>query len=438
MSVIAHDLLEEHVLEIVREARDEIVGLTGELIRCDTTARDVGDPARDEERLQRLLAAHLASLGADVDVWEPHDTGTGNRFIPDHLEFRGRPQLLARLSGAGAGPTLLLNGHIDAVDVEPREQWSSDPFAPEVREGRLYGRGAADMKGGIAAQLVALESLRRAGVRLAGDVLFSAVTDEESSGAGAWATIEHGLAADAGIVGEPTGFDAWVACRGILKPRITLEGRAGHSQMPQVDWRQGGAVNAIEKQAPVLAAIAELRAEWSTRDDHQHPYLAPGDIVPVLVSGGTWDVTYPASCTLVCDVHYLPGHFHEDFHAEAVKREIMAKITAVAADDTWLAEHPPRFHWEWDVPPAEIPADSPLVRVALGAGSAVGRPGAVGGLNSWHDAAFFTRFGGVPTFSYGGGSLMTAHAVDECVPVDDLVDHCGAVALTTMRYCGVA
>ena len=417
MSVAPEGKLEERVLEVVHEARDEIVGLAGELIHCDTTARDVGD---------------------DVDLWEPPETGSGNRFIPDHLDFRGRPQMLARLPGGG-GPTLLLNGHIDAVDVEPRAQWSSDPFTPEVRDGRLYGRGTADMKGGIAAQLVALECLRRAGVRLAGKVLFSTVTDEESSGAGAWTTIEHGLKADAGVVGEPTGFDAWVACRGILKPHITLEGRAGHSQMSQPDWRQGGAVNAIEKQVPILAAIAALRAEWRARPDHQHPYLAPGDIVPVLVSGGTWDVTYPASCTVVCDAHYLPGHFSKDSGAAATKREIVERITAAAAAaDPWLAEHPPRFAWEWDVPPAEIPADSPLVRIVLGAGSAVGRPGVVGGLNSWHDAAFFTLFGGVPSFSYGGGSLMTAHAVDECVPVDDLVDHCAVIALTAMRFCGVA
>lgn len=438
MSLVPEGKLEERVLEAAHEARDEIVGLAGELIRRDTTARDVGDEARDEDELQRLLAARLVALGVGVDLWEPPETGSGNRFIPDHLDFRGRPQMLARLPGGGGGPTLLLNGHIDAVDVEPRAQWSSDPFTPEVRDGRLYGRGAVDMKGGIAAQLVALECLRRAGVRLAGEVLFSTVTDEESSGAGSWTTIEHGLKADAGMVGEPTGFDAWVACRGILKPRITLEGRAGHSQMPQPDWRQGGAVNAIEKQVPILAAIAALRAEWRARPDHQHPYLAPGDIVPVLVSGGTWDVTYPASCTLVCDVHYLPGHFSKDSGAAATKREIVEKITAAAAADPWLAEHPPRFAWEWDVPPAEIPADSPLVRIVLGAGSAAGRPGAVGGLDSWHDAAFFTLFGGVPSFSYGGGSLMTAHAVDECVPVDDLVDHCAVVALAAMRFCGVA
>lgn len=430
--------LEEKVVEIVRGARDEIVGLTAELVACDTTARDVGDEARDEERLQRLLAARLRSIGAEVDLWEPPETGSGNRFIPDHLDFRGRPQLLARQRGDAGGRTLLLNGHIDAVDVEPRERWSSDPFVAEVRDGLLYGRGAADMKGGIAAQLVALECLRRAGARTTGEVLFSAVTDEESSGAGAWTTIEHGLKADAGVVGEPTGFDAWVACRGILKPTITLEGRAGHSQVPQPDWREGGAVNAIEKLAPILAAIADLRAEWRARDDHRHPYLAPGDIVPVLIKGGTWDVTYPASCELVCDVHYLPGHFDPTSHAEAVKREIVGRLTAAATADPWLAAHPPRFAWEWDVPPAEIPAESPLVGIALAAGERVGRTGRVGGLNSWHDAAFFTLIGGVPTFSYGGGSLGRSHAVDECVPVDDLVDHAAAVALMIMRYCGVS
>jgi acetylornithine deacetylase len=438
MSLAPEGKLEERLLETVREARDEIVELASELIRCDTTARNVGDEARDEDKLQRLLAARLRALDTEVDLWEPPETASGNRYIPDHLDFRGRPQLLARLSGHGDGPTLLLNGHIDAVDVEPRAQWSNDPFTPTVRNGRLYGRGAADMKGGIAAQLVALECLRRAGVRLMGDVLFSTVTDEESSGAGAWTTIEHGLKADAGVVGEPTGFDAWVACRGILKPRITLEGRAGHSQMPQPDWRKGGAVNAIEKQAPILAAIAALRTEWCARPDHQHPYLAPGDIVPVLVSGGTWDVTYPASCTLTCDVHYLPGHFSKDSGAAAVKLEIVEKLTAAAAADPWLAEHPPSFAWEWDVPPAEIAADSPFVSIALGAGSAVGRRGVVGGLDSWHDAAFFTLFGDVPSFSYGGGSLMTAHAVDECTPVDDLVDHCAVIALAAMRFCGVA
>ena len=175
-------------------------------------------PPRDEAKLQGILAARLQALGAEVDLWEPEPTGKGNRFVPDELDFAGRPQLAARLAGAGGGRTLLLNGHIDAVDAEPVDTWTSHPFRAEVRERLLYGRGGNDMKGGIACLLFALETrCARAGVS-AGDVVFCANTDEESSGAGSLACVAHGVRADAGICAEPTDFDAWVACRGTVKP----------------------------------------------------------------------------------------------------------------------------------------------------------------------------------------------------------------------------
>jgi len=147
--------------------------------------------ARDEDKLQRLLAARLTKLGARTDLWEPAPTGADSRFLPAGLDFVGRPQLAAILPGAGGGRSLLLNGHIDAADVAPREQWLSDPFTVEERDGSLYGRGVCDMKGGVACLVVALETLSRLGVRLAGDVVFCTVTDEESSGpaaAGPWNT----------------------------------------------------------------------------------------------------------------------------------------------------------------------------------------------------------------------------------------------------------
>ena len=247
--------LEERVVEAVLGARDELVGLVAELVACDTTARLPGEPARDEDKLQRLLAARLAQIGARIDLWEPAPVGAGSRFLPAGLDFAGRPQLAAVLPGAGGGRSLLLNGHIDAVDVAPREQWLSDPFAVEERDGSLFGRGVSDMKGGIAGLVVALETLSRLGVRLAGDVVFCTVTDEESSGAGGRMAVERGVKADAGIAAEPTDFDAWVSCRGTVTPTITVEGRAGHAEMPQPDWREGGAVNAIEKLVPLLDGI---------------------------------------------------------------------------------------------------------------------------------------------------------------------------------------
>ena len=159
--------------------------------------------------------------------------------------------------------------------------------------------------------------------------------------------------------------------------------------------------------------------------------------MPVLVDGGTWDVTYPAFCHLTLDCHYLPGQWHPTLGAEPVKAEIRERIDGAAAHDPWLATHPIAWEWEWEVPPAEIAADHPLVTTVLAAAAAVGRPSRVGGLNSWHDAATFTLHGAIPTFSFGPGGMDTAHAVDECVAIDELLDTAAAVALAAMRWCGV-
>ena len=451
--------LEAAVVAEVRRRRDELIALTSELIALDTTARDAGAPPRAEAELQRVLAARLRALGAEIDLWEPGPTGEGGRFVPPGLDFVGRPQLIARLPGAAVGgaPTrsLLLTGHIDAVDVEPREQWSSEPFVAVERDGLLYGRGANDMKGGLAALVVALEALHAvagsAGVRdrgplgLAGDVVFASVTDEESSGMGSWSVVERfrerGVRLDAGLCAEPTEFEAWVACRGIFKPRLTIPGRAGHSQEPQPGWREGGAVNAIAFLAPILREIEAINADWRRRPDMRHAYLAPGDIVPVLVDGGTWDVTVPPFCHLTLDCHYLPVHWRGDQGADAVKTEIRERIDDAAAahpgNDGWLAEHPIVWEWEWEVPPAEITADHPLVRTVLETAAGLGHPSRPGGLNSWHDAATFTLHGGIPTFSYGPRGMNTAHAVNECVAIDELVDTAAIVAASALRWCGV-
>ncbi len=429
--------LEEHIVEAVHAARDELVGLAAELVACDTRARLPGEPARDEEKLQRLLAGRLEAHGAEPDVWEPEPTGEGDRFVPAGLDFVGRPQLAAVLPGSGGGRSLLLNGHVDAVDVEPRDQWLSDPLRLTERDGYLYGRGANDMKGGIAGMAIALDALHRQGVRLAGDVVFCTVTDEESSGAGGRAAVEHGVRADAGIAAEPTDFDAWVSCRGTVTPTITVAGRAGHAEMPQAGWREGGAVNAIEKLVTVLGGVGALREEWKTRPDHAHPLLAPGDIVPTVVQGGTWIVTIPASCAVTCDITYLPNHVDADGTGKAVEAEVIDRLNKAVAGDPWFAEHPLRFTWSDDVVPAEMPADHPLVTTALGCAAALGRAGKPAGLNSWHDAATFTR-AGTPTFSFGPDGIETAHAVNERVGVQALVDFSAAIALTAVRWCGVA
>jgi acetylornithine deacetylase len=429
--------IEERVVAAVSKARDDLVALATELVACDTTAREVGEPPRDEERLQRLLAARLGALEAEVDLWEPASTGSGNRHVPDDLTFEGRPQLAARLAGSGGGRSLLFNGHIDAVSPEPIECWSSPPFAAQVRGGQLYGRGVLDMKSGIAAMLVALETLRRLDVRLAGDLVFCTVTDEESSGAGGWAAVNHGVSADAGICAEPTDFDVWIACRGSLTPTITALGRAGHAELRQPHWRAGGAVNAIDKMRTVLEAIDRLREDWRTRPDMQHTYLSPGDMITTVITGGEWEVTYPSSCRLVSEVTYLPAQVGEDGTARALEDEIRQTIDRAAAADPWLREHPLEWSWDCDVVPAEIDARHPIVDAALASGAAVGRSGRLAGFDSWYDGATFTRFGSTPTVGFGPGHTMAAHTIDESIAVDDIVRFTAAAAVLAMRWCGI-
>ncbi len=439
---------EQRVCAAIASRQDDLVALAADLIRFDTTAREVGDPPREEAALQGYLSERLARAGAEIDLFEPDATGmAGAPLVPPGLDFAGRPQLIARMPGAGSrsGPALLFNGHIDVVSAEPRAEWTSDPFAPEVRDGRLYGRGACDMKGGIAAMAFATEVLSSLGVRRAGDLVVATNTDEESSGAGGSALVRRGLRADAGIVTEPTDFRVWVACRGSEYGVVRVPGRPGHAEVRHPDWRAGGAVNAIEKAGVVLEAIAGLRERWAADERWRHPHVSVPSLLPTVVQGGEWPVTYPSSCALTIAVMYVPAQADADGWGSAVRREVEAWILARCAErDDWLAEHPPVFDW-WPngVMPMEIDPSVPVVETMLDASADVGRRRELGGLDSWYDGATFTHLAGIPSIGFGPPGFdpegaTVAHTIDEYVPVDGLVGCAQALAVAAMRFCGVA
>jgi acetylornithine deacetylase len=436
---------ERRVCAAIAQRRDDLVDLASALIAFDTTAREVGDPPRQEEALQRYLAERLGAVGADIDLFEPAgDELSGAPLVPPGLDFAGRPQLIATLRGRGSGPALLFNGHIDVVSAEPRGDWASDPFAPEVRGGRLYGRGACDMKGGIAAMALAAETLSGLGMLLVGDLVVATNTDEESSGAGGMALVRRGLSADAGIVTEPTGYRVWVACRGSEYGVVRVPGRAGHAEVHQPDWRAGGAVNAIEKAAVVLEAIASLRRAWAGTTGLEHRLLSAPALLPTMVRGGTWPVTYPSLAELTIAVMYLPAQADERGWGGAVRAEVEQWIRRECARDDWLAEHPPTIEW-WPngVMPMEIAEHEPVVGAMLEATADVGHASRLGGLDSWYDGATFTHLAGIPSIGYGPPGFdpdgaTVAHTVDEYVPVDGLVACAQGLAVAAMRFCGLA
>ena len=436
---------ERNVCDAIAADGDKLVALASELIGFDTTARDVGDPARDEQALQDCLSKRLGEAGAEVDVFEPDaDAMQGKPLVPPGLDFAGRPQLIARQRGAGGGRSLVFNGHIDVVSAEPRRAWASDPFVAQLRDGKLYGRGACDMKGGVAAMVFALESLAALGIRLNGDLLVATNTDEESSGAGGSALVEHGLRADAGIVTEPTGFDVWVACRGSEYGVVTVPGRPGHAEVNQPDWHQGGAVNAIEKAGVLLDAIASLRREWAARAGFDHPFLSRPALLPTMARSGEWPVTYPATCDLTIAVMYLPVQADATGWGADVRAEVERWIARETAKDGWLAANPPVIKW-WPngVMPFEIPTSEPIVDTVMHATSDAGYPGSLSGLDSWYDGATLTSLAGIPSVGYGppgfdAEGVSVAHMIDEFVPIDGLVASAQGLAVSAMRFCGAA
>jgi acetylornithine deacetylase len=431
------DELERRICARIAEREGDLVVLLQALIGFDTTTHVPGAPAREEAALQAYLAHRLRGAGASVDVSEPDPAMiAGHRMVPEGFTFAGRPQLVARFPGTGGGRTLLFNGHVDVVDAAPLRDWEHPPFDGVVADGSVHGRGACDMKGGVACMVFAAEVLAELGVRLAGDLLVNAVTEEESTGAGGLVSART-LKADGAIVPEPSGLDVWPACRGSLLATVTVDGRAGHAGIPQPDPDDGGAVNAIEKMAIVLEAIRSLREQWAHR--YRHPYLSAPDVVPTVVHGGEWLVSYPSSCQLECHLEYLPEQADAEGWGSAVESEFVEWIHRAAAADPWLAAHPPRVTWRLGgVPPAEVAVDEPIVRVALEAARSVGRRAQLAGMDNWHDGAMLTIEAGIPAVCLGPGSLSMAHTTSEHVPITDLVACAQALAVSALRYCGPA
>lgn len=412
--------IEPRVTDLLASRRDELVDLAATLIGFDTRASTHGEVGGEESALQALLADRLRAAGFAVDLFEP-------------LDLRGRPQLIARAIGRGDGRSLLLNGHVDVVSVEPRSAWATDPFRARVRDGRLIGRGACDMKGGVAAMILAAEALAELEVPLSGDLIVNTVTDEESTGAGTLACIARGLRADGCLVPEPTSGHVWLGARGAMLAEVEVHGRAGHTGLARGDELDGPGVGAIEAIGPVLAAVAQLREEWWRS---RAPGESPGWIVPTHIAGGEWIVTHPESCRVQLHVTFSAEQADAGGWGGPVRSEIEERIRVVAHADPWLASHPPTVRWSVEVPAVAVDAGDPIVGTALGSAAALGHDAGIATRTTWLDTASLTR-AGTPAIGFGPGDVEVAHTVDESVDVDELVRAAQLLAVTAMRFCGV-
>lgn len=429
--------LREDLDRTISAAADAVAEATQALVRFETVSVDLlSDPdpdVSDEAALQVWVAERLERSGFEVDQWEPDANELSSPLIPSWHHWRGRPITVGVKRGSGRGRSLIINGHVDVVAPGEAERWASPPFAAELRDGRIYGRGAVDMKGGIAAALIAVEALSTHGVELGGDLIFQAVTDEEIGGMGTIAAAERGYRADAALIPEPSGLDLWVTTRGIIHARLGIEGRSAHAEMNQPHWRDGGGVNAAHKAVRISRELIALGESWSRDPERTHPLVSPPGLHVTSIHGGSYIANIPESCELLVNATYAPSQGGGD----EVRIEMEQAVGRACEGDDWLQEHPPSWTWMLDYPSSEIDAGAHIVTAAQAAARRVGGGGELVGLDSGFDGALLSTIYGIPSPAFGPGDLRRAHATDEWVGVSELVDAARAYAQVIVDWCGV-
>lgn len=409
-------------LDAVDEAR--VVALLQDLLRVPSITGTA-----EESEAQHRLAGRLAAAGMDVDLW-PVDlpATTADPQFPGLEAPRDEAWGLVGTWGGEQGPTLVLNGHIDVVPPGDPALWTTDPWSAEVRAGSVLGRGACDMKAGLAAQVAAVEALAAAGVRLRGRVQLQSVVGEEDGGLGTFATLRRGYRGDAAVIAEPTSTQLVTASAGALTFRLRVPGRAAHGSM-----RLAG-VDVLDKYLLVHAALRGLESRRNRRADPLLSRFAlPYPLSVGSVHAGDWASTVP-------DLLVAEGRLGVaiDEPVEQARAQLEATVADVCAADPWLAEHPVQVQW-WggQFASGRLAAGTGLEQLVAGAHTAVtGRQPQVQGVTYGSDQRLLTGLGGVPTLLYGPGDVALAHSPDESVPVAELVEVTRALVLLAARTCG--
>lgn len=401
--------------------QEALVALASELISIQS---DGGN----EAGAQQYTAGVLEGVGMDVETW-PIDMAALSRHEAFSEEVTHVDATGVVGSLGGDGPTLMLNGHVDVVPAGDPSEWTSPPYEPEVRDGRLFGRGSCDMKGGLAAAIHAVDAVSRAGVDLKGRVLVTPVIGEEDGGSGTLAALLHGIRADAAVIPEPTGLSVVPASAGALSFRIHIRGLSAHGAV-----RHEG-VSAIEKLPVVQRALNKLERDRNARPvDPLFGWLkTPFAICAGRVRGGDWPSSEADWLELEGRYGIAPG---ED--PAKARAEFEAAIAEAATEDDWLSEHPPRVEW-WGgqfLPGLTAADDRIVTTVATALSDTSRRAPVVQGMPYGCDLGLMDRVGSIPTVVFGPGDVNAAHRPDEFVPVDELLECARTLALTIVRFCG--
>ncbi|MED1798752.1 acetylornithine deacetylase [Brevibacillus porteri] len=419
------DRLTEAV-ESIASRKEELFALLAELVSHPT----VSPPARNSDAAQGVIANRLQAMGFEVDRW---------------TVYPGDDNIVGRLSGSASSQTnsLIVNGHIDVAEVGDDTGWTYPPFTlTHGKDGRLYGRGVADMKGGLAASLFAIQMLREHGMELQGDLLFQSVIGEEAGEAGTLVAIERGYQADYAVVVDTSNLQMQ-GQGGVITGWITIESPTTlHDGMRAQTIHAGGRVrgaSAIEKMTKVINALQELERDWAVMKSY--PGFPPGSntINPAVIEGGRHAAFIADRCALWITVHFYPNESYEE-----IIREIEDHVGRTAAADLWLRDNHPTFRWGGRsmieergeiFPSLELDTEHPgLATLQSAYESHMHQAPVVNMSPTVTDAGWFAH-AGIPAVLFGPGELTYAHAVDESIDPDQLVHFAQIMARFIATWC---
>jgi acetylornithine deacetylase len=419
------DPIRAEIESAVSKRRDDLIALTCDIIRIESITGNEGT-------VQKYLADYVRRLGLKVDLFEPDLAALAAHpaFFPvEGLSFAERPNVIATLPGSGGGRSLILNGHVDTIPIEPRAAWTDGPFSGDVKNGLIYGRGASDMKGGVAAMTMAVQIIRDLGVTLKGDLIVQYVVDEELTGYGTLAAIQRGFHADAGICLETSDLCVQPACVGRLWFTLELTGKAVSVT------RHWEGVSAIDKGMLFVQAFKELeQTRWRTLT---HP-LYPDNRIAMpcgvfMFNSGSFPSAVADLAVLRGSLGLLPSE-----EVENVKRMVTEQVHKTSQSDPWLRYNPPKLTFK-DVGAdgAEIPVSHPIVQTVIGSyKNVVGQQPVISGRTGGADTRYLIKHGNTPTVIFGPGLSSEMHAMNESVPIHNLEIATSVIVGSILDWCG--
>lgn len=423
--------------------RNRSIKALASLVRVPSLTGEEGDA-------QTHMAGLLGDLGAETETLEPdvaalfesfpmvaqypthwqHDLILPYADLPTHqaleksglqdvLNYRDRPNVVGTFRGTGGGRSLILNGHIDTVTIEPTHEWTRDPFGAEIDNGLMYGRGTSDMKGGLMAAMLAMTYLSEAGASLRGDVILQSVVNEEHAGNGTLDLVRRGYRADAAIVLEPTNNAICVSHPGGLYWQVTVPGVV---RSPGARWagEHMEGVSAIEKLPAVIEALLHVEKIYNATktDDPMEDGRVPFALTIGKVAGGHYETATASEAVLRGGAYFSPvaGEVHE------VMGQFRDSIAAANSGDDFLNTHPAQLEF---LHHDDSTRQSPQIPLAVQMGQVLTERGISGEAKAGPfacDMRHLVNQGNIPTIIFGPGSIAQAHKPDENITVQEYLD----------------